>query len=99
MNSGHGLCSVPRIRRARLKIMTASGATYILWPGNSSSLASDFGFEPSENDGRYILNEVLMSGNFGKMDRRNEGIYVSKWKSFLYVNTKAIRFAKFDYLS
>ena len=51
--------------------------------------------EPDENGGRMVLKEVLHRGNFGKMadEKINLG---NRWKSFWYINSKAIRFMRFD---
>ena len=37
-------------------------------------------FKPDEKNGRFVLNEVSMSGNFGIFDKRNKTVY---WKSLL----------------
>lgn len=51
---------------------------------------------PNQRDGEFLLKEILLSGNFGKQDKRQKGLYDSKWNSFWIVNGKALRLARFD---
>lgn len=52
-------------------------------------------WEPNEKDGRLLLNEVIKSGNFGHQDE-TKADHSNKWKRFWYVNSKTIRFLRFD---
>ena len=51
--------------------------------------------EPDEKGGRMLLKEIMQRGNFGMMsdDKIDLG---NRWTSFWYVNSKTIRFARFD---
>lgn len=59
-------------------------ASWMLWKSN-------------EADGRMLLNEIMLSGNFGKQDERQKKMYDSKWNSFWMIHFKTIRFWRFDH--
>lgn len=54
-------------------------------------------WKPNEADGRMLLNEIMLSGNFGKQDERQKKMYDSKWNSFWMIHFKTIRFWRFDH--
>lgn len=53
-------------------------------------------WEPCEEDGRLLLEEIERSGNFGHHDETKANLS-NKWSSFWYVNSKTFRFWRFDH--
>lgn len=51
---------------------------------------------PNEKDGKFLLREIMLSGNFGKQDDRQKNLYKSKWHSFWIVHFKTFRLWRFD---
>lgn len=54
-------------------------------------------WQMNEADGRALLKEIMISGNFGHTDERMSDIAVNKWKSFWFINGKTFRFWRFDH--
>lgn len=51
---------------------------------------------PNEKDGQFLLNEIMLAGNFGKYDERLSHEEVSKWQSFWRVNARNLRLLRFN---
>ena len=56
-----------------------------------------FPWKPNEEDGHVLINEILLSGNFGKQDERQKNMYDSRWNSFWMVHFKTLHFWRFDH--
>lgn len=52
---------------------------------------------PNERDGAFLLQEIMRSGNFGISDKKQQGIYNNKWKSFWFIHLKTFRFWRFEH--
>lgn len=52
---------------------------------------------PNEKDGKFLLREIMLSGNFGKQDDRQKNLYKSKWHSFWIIHFKTFRLWRFDH--
>ena len=63
---------------------------------NLSTLTSNLVIEPNEKDGQFLLNEIMLAGNFGKYDERLSHGEVSKWQSFWRVNARNLRLSRFN---
>ena len=51
--------------------------------------------EPNEKEGQFLLNEIMLAGNFGKYDERNIKMHkVSKLKRFWLLTKRNWRFFK-----
>lgn len=52
---------------------------------------------PNEKDGKFLLREIMQSGNFGKKDDRQRNLHKNKWHSFWVVHFKTFRLWRFDH--
>lgn len=51
---------------------------------------------PNEKDGKDVLEEVMIAGNFGHGDERTNGLLEDKWRSFWYFQKVTFRYLKYD---
>lgn len=52
---------------------------------------------PNERDGRFLLQEILLSGNFGQGNDRMKDVVTNTWKRAWVVNANAFRYWRFDH--
>ncbi len=52
---------------------------------------------PNERDGKFLLQEILCSGNFGSANEKMNGVTTSLWKRAWVVNVNAFRYWRFDH--
>lgn len=73
-------------------------ASALMWVlGYAFGMESDYmPWIPDMVNGKFLLGEIMKSGNFGIMDDK-KGNLANKWTSFWYVNGKTIRFWRFDH--
>lgn len=87
-----------------MKVVSSLGlnrfASALMWV-----LGEVFGLEekymfwiPDEKNGRFLLNEIMLAGNFGHHDERVPK-NMTYWKSFWYLNFHNLRLVRFDYWS
>lgn len=83
------------------KVVTQLGldgfASALMWVlGEVFGLERDLMFwNPNEKNGRFVLDEVMRTGNFGHMDETKQ-YKRNRLGSFCYVNNEALRMARFD---
>lgn len=74
----------------------AGGLSWVL--NHVFALPQEYSYwEMNENDGRVLLEEIMISGNFGHTDERMADIATNRWTSFWFINGKTFRFRRFDH--
>ena len=62
-----------------------------------STLTSNLNIAPDEQLGQFLLNEVMLAGNFGHTDERiNRGTHESPWHRFWRVNKQNLKLMRFS---
>lgn len=92
--------NVQKVKKVISDLGVVRFASALMWV-----LGEVFGLErdnmlwtPNELDGRFLLNEIMLAGNFGHHDERVPK-NMSYWKSFWYLNLYNLRLIRFDYWS
>lgn len=67
-----------------------------VFEGNRTDANASYYWTPKEKDGKVLLEAIINSGNFGKMDDTFTNLS-NIWERFWYVNNKTIRYWRFDY--
>lgn len=52
---------------------------------------------PNMRDGKFLLNEVLISGNFGQANEKMKNVVTNTWKRAWVVNANTFRYWRFDH--
>jgi len=90
---------ITRIRNVIQSLSMTSFATALMWVlGYVFQLERKYMlWEPNEKDGKILLNEIMLSGNFGQKDERMNDLYKNKWNGFWLVHSKTIKLWRFDH--
>lgn len=87
----HALCTITNLGLDRFASALMWMLGYVFGLNRARML-----WQPNEKDGRFLLREIMLSGNFGKQDDRQRNLYKSKWHSFWIVHFKTFRLWRFD---
>lgn len=91
-------CDVQKVREVVASLGLKGFASALMWVlGEVFSLErSSMLWEPNEENGRFLLNEVVLSGNFGNYDERLPQ-HRNKWQSFWMLSVHNLRLFRFTY--
>ena len=90
------------IRATGMKRFTSAmlwmmGKVFGVTHSHLSTISSNLKIEPNEQLGRFLLNEVMLAGNFGHTDERiNRGMHESPWHRFWRVNKQNLKLMRFS---
>lgn len=94
--------SVQEVKKMASELGLGRFASALMWViGYVFDLPEDeMLWKPVEKDGRFLLNEIMQAGNFGREDKRYNLHNMSAWQSLVRItrkNLSYLRFASFDW--
>ena len=93
--------SVQEVKRVISDLGLERFASALMWViahvfANENHNKNLYPWEPNEKDGRFLLNEIMLAGNFGNYDERLPQ-HRNKWQSFWILSVHNLRLFRFTY--